>query len=224
MLGQQPWADPVCLANADIPSLSRAAGLDFNDSVHVKSLNLPANCTPVDKTTTVATIARRLAALKPPPPKLAGRRRCGRRAGEGQEVSFLKTCALPLPLAKIFAGGVFMRWAPRNAAAGLIGNPGKAYAGNRHNIGFMALDAIARELNAPPFRKKFQGEATEAKIGSERVLLLKPDTFMNESGPVGGRSREIPQDPGLRCRRLPRRARSGAGKNADQARRRRRRP
>ena len=63
-----------------------------------------------------------------------------------------------------------------------LGNPGKAYAGNRHNIGFMAVDAIARAMAAPPFRKKFQGEASEAKIGSERVLLLKPDTYMNESG------------------------------------------
>lgn len=76
-----------------------------------------------------------------------------------------------------------------------LGNPGKAYAGNRHNIGFMALDAIARELNAPPFRKKFQGEATEAKIGSERVLLLKPDTFMNDSGRSAGEAAKFHKIP-----------------------------
>ena len=63
-----------------------------------------------------------------------------------------------------------------------LGNPGKAYAGNRHNIGYMALDAIARAANAAPFRKKFQGETSEARIGDDRVLLLKPETYMNESG------------------------------------------
>jgi PTH1 family peptidyl-tRNA hydrolase len=63
-----------------------------------------------------------------------------------------------------------------------LGNPGKSYAGNRHNIGFVALDAIARAFDAAPFRRKFQGEASEARIGSERALLLKPQTYMNESG------------------------------------------
>ncbi len=63
-----------------------------------------------------------------------------------------------------------------------LGNPGKSYAGNRHNIGFMALDAIARAFGAAPFRRKFQGEASEARIGSDRALLLKPETYMNESG------------------------------------------
>ncbi|MGE7417655.1 aminoacyl-tRNA hydrolase [Methylobacterium tarhaniae] len=63
-----------------------------------------------------------------------------------------------------------------------LGNPGTRYAGNRHNIGFMALDAIARRHRAAPWRRKFQGESTEAAIGAERVLLLKPLTFMNESG------------------------------------------
>lgn len=63
-----------------------------------------------------------------------------------------------------------------------LGNPGTRYAGNRHNIGFMALDAIARRHRAAPWRRKFQGDCTEAVVGSERVLLLKPLTFMNESG------------------------------------------
>ncbi|KMO35486.1 peptidyl-tRNA hydrolase [Methylobacterium tarhaniae] len=63
-----------------------------------------------------------------------------------------------------------------------LGNPGTRYAGNRHNIGFMALDVIARRHRAAPWRRKFQGESTEATIGAERVLLLKPLTFMNESG------------------------------------------
>ncbi|MCI4679211.1 aminoacyl-tRNA hydrolase [Rhodoblastus acidophilus] len=63
-----------------------------------------------------------------------------------------------------------------------LGNPGKSYAGNRHNIGFMALDAIARAHGAAPFRRKFQGDVSEARIGPERALLLKPETYMNESG------------------------------------------
>ncbi|WP_298424989.1 aminoacyl-tRNA hydrolase [Rhodoblastus sp.] len=63
-----------------------------------------------------------------------------------------------------------------------LGNPGKSYAGNRHNVGFMAIDAIARACGAAPFRKKFQGELSEARIGPERALLLKPETYMNESG------------------------------------------
>lgn len=63
-----------------------------------------------------------------------------------------------------------------------LGNPGRDYEGNRHNIGFMAVEAIAREFRAPPFRRRFQGEATEAEIAGERVLLLKPTTYMNESG------------------------------------------
>lgn len=63
-----------------------------------------------------------------------------------------------------------------------LGNPGKEYSGNRHNIGFMAVDAIAREFNFPPFRKKFLGDASEGQLGSERVMLLKPHTYMNDSG------------------------------------------
>jgi PTH1 family peptidyl-tRNA hydrolase len=63
-----------------------------------------------------------------------------------------------------------------------LGNPGSRYAGNRHNIGFMAVDAVARAHATAPWRLRFQGEATEALIGGERILLLKPQTFMNESG------------------------------------------
>lgn len=63
-----------------------------------------------------------------------------------------------------------------------LGNPGGQYAGNRHNIGFMAVEALAREHRFPPFRSKFQGAASEGSIGADRVTLLKPATFMNESG------------------------------------------
>lgn len=63
-----------------------------------------------------------------------------------------------------------------------LGNPGSRYQGNRHNIGFMAVDAVARAHKAAPWRRKFQGEVTEATISGEKVVLLKPETFMNESG------------------------------------------
>lgn len=63
-----------------------------------------------------------------------------------------------------------------------LGNPGSQYALHRHNIGFMALDVIADRYDAPAAQKKFQGWAQEVRIGSAKILLLKPATFMNESG------------------------------------------
>ncbi len=63
-----------------------------------------------------------------------------------------------------------------------LGNPGARYAGNRHNIGFMAVEAIARAHGAPHWRRRFSGAATEAVLGGQRVLLLKPETYMNDSG------------------------------------------
>jgi peptidyl-tRNA hydrolase, PTH1 family len=67
-----------------------------------------------------------------------------------------------------------------------LGNPGARHAKNRHNVGFMALDAIAREHRAAPFRARFQGAASEARIGPDRVVLLKPETYMNDSGRAAG--------------------------------------
>lgn len=63
-----------------------------------------------------------------------------------------------------------------------LGNPGAKYAMNRHNIGFMAVDRIATDHGFGPFRSKFQGHLSEGRLGSAKVLLLKPDTFMNRSG------------------------------------------
>ena len=63
-----------------------------------------------------------------------------------------------------------------------LGNPGTRYAGNRHNVGFMAVEAIAKAHRFGPFRRKYQGVAVEGEIARERVLLLLPGTFMNESG------------------------------------------
>jgi len=63
-----------------------------------------------------------------------------------------------------------------------LGNPGQRYAGNRHNIGFMAVQAIARRHEFKPWRRKFQGLVVEGALAGERLLLLLPGTYMNESG------------------------------------------
>jgi PTH1 family peptidyl-tRNA hydrolase len=63
-----------------------------------------------------------------------------------------------------------------------LGNPGLRYAKNRHNVGFVAIDAIARRHGFPAFRDRFKGELSEGLIGGEKRLLLKPQTFMNASG------------------------------------------
>jgi peptidyl-tRNA hydrolase, PTH1 family len=63
-----------------------------------------------------------------------------------------------------------------------LGNPGSRYARNRHNVGFMAIDAIARWQRFPAFRNRFKSEIAEGSIAGARRLLLKPQTFMNASG------------------------------------------
>ena len=63
-----------------------------------------------------------------------------------------------------------------------LGNPGPGYAYHRHNIGFLALDDVAERYRLPPFRAKFQGLIADGRVGEHRVLALKPQTYMNESG------------------------------------------
>jgi peptidyl-tRNA hydrolase, PTH1 family len=63
-----------------------------------------------------------------------------------------------------------------------LGNPGPKHAGNRHNIGFMAVDAIVRRHGFSSWRKQLQGATAESIIGGEKVLVVKPMTYMNESG------------------------------------------
>jgi len=67
-----------------------------------------------------------------------------------------------------------------------LGNPGARHENNRHNIGFMAVDAIARRHGFAPWRRRFQGETSEGTIDGERLVLLKPSTYMNESGRAVG--------------------------------------
>ncbi len=78
-----------------------------------------------------------------------------------------------------------------------LGNPGPKYAANRHNIGFMAVDRIAEDHGFSPWRSKFQGSMTEGRLGAEKVVLLKPETFMNLSGQsVGEAMRFFKLEPG----------------------------
>jgi PTH1 family peptidyl-tRNA hydrolase len=78
-----------------------------------------------------------------------------------------------------------------------LGNPGAKYARNRHNIGFMAVDRIAADHGFGPWRAKFQGQVAEGRLGTEKVALLKPETFMNLSGQsVGEAMRFFKLEPG----------------------------
>ena len=67
-----------------------------------------------------------------------------------------------------------------------LGNPGPDYSGHRHNVGFMALDAMHRRHGFGPWRRRFQADTAEATIAGEKVLLVKPLTYMNESGRAVG--------------------------------------
>jgi peptidyl-tRNA hydrolase, PTH1 family len=77
-----------------------------------------------------------------------------------------------------------------------LGNPGTKYAGNRHNIGFMAVDEIVRRHGFSSWRKRFHGEVSEGTLGLEKALILKPLTYMNESGQsVGDAIRYLDIEP-----------------------------
>jgi len=67
-----------------------------------------------------------------------------------------------------------------------LGNPGEKHEANRHNVGFLAVERIAGRHGFAPWRKKFQSTVSEGELGGERVLLLKPETYMNESGRAVG--------------------------------------
>jgi PTH1 family peptidyl-tRNA hydrolase len=72
-----------------------------------------------------------------------------------------------------------------------LGNPGDKYARHRHNVGFMAVDRIAQRHRFPAWRKRFHGWLADGEIAGERVLLLKPDTYMNESGQSVGEAQRF---------------------------------
>ena len=76
-----------------------------------------------------------------------------------------------------------------------LGNPGKDYERHRHNIGFMVADKIADRFGFPPFRNKYQGDYAEGTIGREKVAILKPMTFMNNSGRAVGEAAKFYKIP-----------------------------
>jgi len=63
-----------------------------------------------------------------------------------------------------------------------LGNPGREYASHRHNVGFMAVDELAHKASADSFREKFSGSYAKGRLGDQEIILLKPMTYMNESG------------------------------------------
>ncbi|MDA1098316.1 MAG: aminoacyl-tRNA hydrolase [Proteobacteria bacterium] len=77
-----------------------------------------------------------------------------------------------------------------------LGNPGNKYADNRHNFGFMAMDEVIRRHGFGPLRRRFQGLTSEGSLAGQKVVILKPQTFMNESGrSVGEAARFFKVDP-----------------------------
>jgi PTH1 family peptidyl-tRNA hydrolase len=76
-----------------------------------------------------------------------------------------------------------------------LGNPGAKYARHRHNVGFMALDRIAARHDFGSWRRRFQGETAETSLGGERVVLLKPQTYMNDSGQSVGEAQRFLKIP-----------------------------
>jgi len=79
-----------------------------------------------------------------------------------------------------------------------LGNPGPKYEGHRHNIGYMAVNRIADDHGFGPWKSKFQGVISEGRLGGEKIVLLKPETFMNNSGQSAGEAMRFfklePQD------------------------------
>ncbi|MEH6630079.1 MAG: aminoacyl-tRNA hydrolase [Halopseudomonas aestusnigri] len=67
-----------------------------------------------------------------------------------------------------------------------LGNPGQKYENNRHNIGFMAVDDIVHRHSFSPWKSRFQGQTSEGRLGTEKILILKPSTYVNESGRAVG--------------------------------------
>lgn len=72
-----------------------------------------------------------------------------------------------------------------------LGNPGPKYAGHRHNVGYMVVDRIAADHGFGGWRSKFQGQVSEGRLGSDKVMLLKPETFMNNSGQAVGEAQRF---------------------------------
>ena len=84
-----------------------------------------------------------------------------------------------------------------------LGNPGDRYARQRHNVGFMAVERIAARYGFGPWRQRFQGRLAEGTLDGERIWLLEPQTFMNESGRSIAEAAAVHEAAARRHRRLP---------------------
>ena len=180
---------------------------------------------------------RRAAAAEPAPAGAPAPLRCGARGGgsrRGRSPDAAPRERAPLPATGCYAT------VPESAACRRVVRadatdaspccsssgsaiPAPRYVGNRHNIGFMAVDAIAKRHSFGPWRRRFQGVAAEGPIGGERVLLLLPGTFMNESGRAVAEAAHFYKLDARRHRGVPRRDRPAARQGAGEDRRRQRR-
>ena len=199
-------------------------GLDVGDSVHISSIKLPAGA--VDHSheddLTIATIVapsglqvrkkRSDGAAEAAAPAAA-------KAPRANEIAFRERASGP----PHHACPCRLESQPMHLIVGL-GNPGDKYRNNRHNIGFLAVDAIARRHGFPGFREKFQGLISEGTIDGEKVLLLKPQTFMNSSGDSVQKAATLLQARPRRRHRALRRDRPRPGQDAGEGRRRQWRP
>ena len=197
----------VCDA-AEIPEEIQIslAGLDIGDSIHISHVKLPAGSESAitDRDFTIATIVAPTVykategeegaeAPEAGDVPLVGEARRRRRRRDERRVRPCRCSpgsapcsahagprcrASPLAAPEAEDMGDF---APVQIWVGL-GNPGASYAMQRHNVGFMAVDAIAETHGFDPPKKAFSGWTQQGRIGGQRILLLKPATFMNDSG------------------------------------------
>ena len=204
--------------------------------IHISAIELPGGVTPTvtDRDFTVATIAAPTIQVEEEPEEdeegLEGeegeegrRRRRGR--GERRRRRLGRRRRVIRSLIRRFSGA--RQRGPQEAAMLLLvglGNPGTKYENNRHNVGFMAVDALHDRYGKGPYRSKFGGHLAEAEIGGEKVHLFKPATYMNASGrAVRGVTRFF-KIKNKDVTGALRRTRSGFGKDQGQAGRRRGRP
>ena len=186
-------------------------GLEIGDSVHISAITLPEGVKPTttERDFTVATIVGRAAEEAGPGAAAAAA------AEPGAEEAAAPAEAAPekrrrrrrrrrrISLLLLFAAfGSFCRDEEMKLFVGL-GNPGAEYAFNRHNVGFMAVDAIAAVHGFRPGASASPASTAEGKLGREQVLLLKPQTYMNESGRAAGEARALLQARPCRHHRLP---------------------
>src|SRR5690606_15410318 len=177
------------------------SGLEITDSLHISRIELPEGVEPVisDRDFTIATIAAP-AGVKEELRAAAEAAAAAKTAAETAAAEGAPAEGAPAGEGAAPAGGAAAGAKPAAAAKkqeGLarscgaeiamllivgLGNPGSQYARNRHNVGFIAVDAIHRRHGFSPWRRRFQGEVAEGTLSGEKILLLKPQTYMNESG------------------------------------------